>query len=390
VWEQEFLEELNRYIGFTPEHAATLHALLPVVEPAFGGIVDRFYDAIMDNERARSVFTGGSSQIARQKVHLKSWLAAAFGGVYDVDYLKLRARIGRTHVRIRLDQRYMFSAMNLVREGLHRALSESTEWPKTRAAIAHTAIDKICDLELAIMLETYAEDHMQSMRDRERLATLGQIAGFIGHELRNPLAVMETSLHLLRKRLPGDDEHVVRHLGRLSDQVGVSSGIITDLLELARDRPIQRNPVHLRTLIEQTLGDVPLIHTVLVATEVGESLGSAWLDEAQMRLLIINLVGNAAQALSQKEGDRLVTIRATRDGHLLTLAVEDNGPGIAEEVKHRLFEPLTTTHDQGLGLGLALCRRIVEKHEGEIRAHDRESGGARFEVRLPDAFRDGP
>jgi len=390
VWEQEFLEELNRYIGFTAEHAETLQALLPIVEPAFDPIVDRFYDAIMDNPRARSVFTGGAEQIARQKVHLKSWLAAAFGGVYDVDYLKLRARIGRTHVRIRLDQRYMFSAMNLVREGLHRALSESTTWHKAKLELAHHAIDKICDLELAIMLETYAEDHIQSMRDRERLATLGQIAGFIGHELRNPLAVMETSLHLLKKRLPENDEHVVRHLGRLSDQVGVSGAIITDLLELARDRPVDRSPARLRPVIDQAVHDVPMIQSVLVAIEVDESLDPAWVDEAQIRLLVLNLVSNAAQALNRQTGDRLVTVRAVREGHTLCLTVEDNGPGIAEEVKHRLFEPLTTTNEAGLGLGLALCRRIVEKHGGEIRAYNGKDGGARFEVRIPDSFRDGP
>lgn len=390
MWEQAFLEELTRYIGFTAEHAQTLRALLPIVEPAFDPIVDRFYEAIMDNQRARSVFTGGVEQIARQKVHLKSWLAAAFGGVYDVDYLKLRARIGRTHVRIRLDQRYMFSAMNLVREGLHRALSESTSWPETKLALAHHAIDKICDLELAIMLETYAEDHIQSMRDRERLATLGQIAGFIGHELRNPLAVMETSLHLLKKRLPDDDEHVMRHLGRLSDQVGVSGAIITDLLELARDRPIDRSPASLRSLIEQALQDVPMIQSVLVATEIADSLDTVWLDEAQIRLLVLNLVGNAAQALSRQSGDKLVTVRAVREAHALCLMVEDNGPGIAEEVRHRLFEPLATTNQQGLGLGLTLCRRIVEKHGGEIRAYNREQGGARFEVRLPESFRERP
>ncbi len=389
VWEQEFLEELTRYIGFTPDHARTLRALLPVVEPAFEGVVDRFYVAIMENDRARSVFTGGAEQIARQKVHLRNWLKDAFGGVYDVAYLTHRARIGRAHVRIRLDQRYMFSAMNLVREGLHGALSAS-QWAKPDLSLAHAAIDKICDLELAIMLETYAEDHLANMRARERLASLGQVAGFIGHELRNPLAVMETSLHLLKKRVPPGDDHIARHLTRLGDQVSLSGSIITDLLELTRDRPIERSPTALRGMIEETLREAPLVASALVALDLDEAMDPVWIDESQFRLLIVNLVTNAAQAMRASEGERRITLRATREGDRLILTVEDNGPGISDEIRQRLFEPLTTTHDKGLGLGLALCRRIVEKHEGEIRASNRESGGARFEVSLPDCFRAAP
>lgn len=387
MWEQEFIEELIQYVGFTPDHARTLAELLPVVEPAFPLIVDRFYKAIMDNERARSVFSGGDEQIARQKVHLTQWLREAFGGVYDAEYLRKRSRIGRTHVRINLDQRYMFSAMNLVREGLHNALV-GLAWSTERLQTAHSAIDKLCDLELAVMLETYSENHVQRLRDRERLATLGQIAGFIGHELRNPLAVMETSLHLLKKRVPKDDENVVRHLGRLADQVSVSGNIITDLLELARDRAIERDQVSLTNLITDTLADLPLSSAALVAVDVDESLPKVWVDQMQLRLLVNNLVSNAAHALSERPKDKLIAIRGRREGDTLILTVEDNGPGIPEAIRHRLFEPLTTTHEKGLGLGLALCRRIVEKHEGEIRAENRAEGGARFEVRLPRCFKE--
>src|SRR5690606_35834121 len=101
----------------------------------------------------------------------------------------------------------------------------------------------ICDLELAIMLQTYADDHLRRMRDAERLAMLGQLSGFIGHELRNPLAVMETSIHLLKRRLPLGDERAHHHLKRLGEQVDLSTGIISGLLDLARDRPVERTPI---------------------------------------------------------------------------------------------------------------------------------------------------
>ena len=172
VWEQHFLDELSSYIGFSAEHAACLKRAGPHVQPKFNAIVDRFYEAIFASPRVSAVFTGGHAQVERQKALLTTWMTGLFGGVYDADYIRLRARIGRTHVRIRLDQRYMFSAMNLVRCGLHDALAEAALDAAERR-LAHESVDKICDLELAVMLETYAEDHLSRMRDAERLATLG-------------------------------------------------------------------------------------------------------------------------------------------------------------------------------------------------------------------------
>ena len=109
------------------------------------------------------------------------------------------------------------------------------------------------------------------------------------------------------------------------------------------------------------------------------------IDEKQIRRLLVNLITNARQALEGREQGQIV-VRAQREHDKLLLSVEDNGPGVSDEVRYRLFEPLTTTRAKGLGLGLALCRRIAEKHGGEIRALGSALGGARFEVRLAQAF----
>jgi C4-dicarboxylate-specific signal transduction histidine kinase len=110
------------------------------------------------------------------------------------------------------------------------------------------------------------------------------------------------------------------------------------------------------------------------------------LDEKQMRRLLVNLLTNAFQALAERS-DGKVSLSAQREDDKLLWVVEDNGPGIADEVRHRLFEPLATTRAKGLGLGLALCRRIAERHGGDIRAARSQTlGGARFEVRLASAF----
>jgi signal transduction histidine kinase len=389
VWEQQFLDELNAYLGFTPEHALALKSVGPYVAPHFQSIVDRFYDAIFENPRVSAVITGGAAQIERQKTLLRDWLTGLFGGVYDLEYLRLRARIGRTHVRIRLAQRYMFSAMNIVRTGLHRALSEAPLTAPDKR-LAHDSVDKICDLELAIMLETYSEDHLSRMRDSERLATLGQVSGFIGHELRNPLAVMETSVHLLKRRLPIGDEKATQHLNRLREQIELSTRIISDLLALARDRPIERQAIDdFRQLIDGALEEVPKRPGFDLSVELPEDLPAPRVDESQVRRLLVNLLSNAYQALSEHGAPR-VALSAAREGEALLLVVEDNGPGVADELRHRLFEPLATTRAKGLGLGLALCRRIAERHGGDIRALKSQAlGGARFEVRLGAAFETG-
>jgi two-component system sensor histidine kinase HydH len=224
------------------------------------------------------------------------------------------------------------------------------------------------------------------MRDRERLATLGQLAGFVGHELRNPLAVMETSLHLLKKRLPVGDEHAARHAQRLAEQVALSGAIISDLLELARDKPIVRSPVDVELFARRVIDNFSHEEGAHITLEVAEGLPHAQIDEAQLRHLIVNLLANACQALADQDGERRVVLRMARDEDALTLSVQDNGPGIADEIRHRLFEPLASTKAKGLGLGLALCRRIAEKHGGEIRASKSTMGGARFEARLRHAF----
>ena len=370
------LQALLSYIHFSEADAALLRRMGPEVRHHFPRIVDRFYEAIYRTPEALAVFTGGGQQIERQKGRLLGWLEGLVGGVYDDDYYELRARIGRTHVQHNLDQRFMFAAMNIVRRELHAALA-ACRWAEEERAAGDVAIDKICDIELAIMLETYREDSMARIQHSERLATIGQIAASIGHELRNPLAVMQTSMQLIARRV--DDPRVQKHVQKVSDQIALSNAIITDLLELARDRPPELRLIDLAELVRATLPDVPRPERVRVAVALPEGRALVRADASQLRQVIVNLVLNAVQAVGP-EGEVEVTVRVDDDG--VALVVEDSGPGLPSDVLRRLFEPLFTTRSAGTGLGLALCRRILEKHGGTITAGNREQGGARFVVAL--------
>jgi signal transduction histidine kinase len=302
--------------------------------------------------------------------------------VYDDAYFERRARIGRVHVQIELDQRYMFGAMNLVRSGLHAALAKlDIDGDERRRG--HASIDRICDVELAIMLETYRERYVERQRANERLATIGQLAASIGHELRNPLAVMETSIHLLRRKVPERDAQ--RHFERIARQITLSAGIIDDLLALARDRPPRRELVSLAELCEDARRAVPVPANVEIVLDVPSDMPFSWLDRGQFRQVIVNVLSNAVDAITGHDKGSRVCLDARIEDGALVLQVTDDGPGFAPEVRASLFTPLTTTRTTGIGLGLALCARIVEKHGGSIEAHDPEGGGARIVIRVPDA-----
>jgi len=376
---QRLLAELMRYIEFSAEDASLMREMGPLLRPHFPTVVDRFYAAIDRTPGATAVFTGGAEQILRQKIMLRGWLEGLVGGVYDQEYIERRARIGRTHVRIALDQRYMFAGMNIVRVELHAGLDASGDWPQEKTRLAHRAIDRLCDMELAIMLETYREAYITRVKDAERLATIGQVAASIGHELRNPLAVMQTSVQLLARRVP-DDERTAKHLRRLDDQITLCNTIISDLLELARDRAPERSPTDLAAVVHAAALSVPRAPDVTLVLKVDAALPTVAVDPGQFRQLVINLVLNATQAI---EGPGRIELRLYVEGRELVLMVEDSGTGISAEAEARLFEPLFTTRSSGTGLGLALCRRITEKHSGRISAANNPEGGAAFVVRVP-------
>jgi signal transduction histidine kinase len=373
------LDDLMRYIRFTDEDAALMRSLAPVVRPHFARIVERFYEAIDRTPGASAVFTGGPAQIERQKQQLHGWLEGLVGGDYDDAYFERRARIGRTHVRIGLDQQYMFGAMNLIRDGLHTALEEC-DWDAPRKAGAHRAVDRLCDMELAIMLETYREGYIARVQDASRLAAIGQVAASIGHDLRNPLAVIQTSTHQLQRRLTDGDERVQRHLRRVADQTELCSSIISDLLELARDRAPERRPTDLGPVVREAAGSVARRDGVVLALAIADDLPRPAIDATQFRQLVVNLVQNAVEAVGER--GRIVVSLRLGAGEVV-LAVEDDGPGLRPAVLARLFEPLFTTRANGTGLGLALCRRIVEKHGGTITADNRPDGGASFTAAIP-------
>lgn len=369
--------ELKRYVGWDAGHERALQTLRPLAAAHFQRIADAFYERILEHDDARQVLLSGESLVGHLKVKLVAWMERLLTGPWDEEYYELRCRIGRVHVRIGLPQHYMFGAMNVLRDQLNFVTREVYASDEAAVLATRTAVGKILDLELAIMLHTYREDLEAQHARSERLATFGQLIGSIGHELRNPLGVMESSIYILEQRV-GGDEKSSKHTTRLREQVQIANGIVSALLDMIRDKPLARESVQVAVTIASVISSLHVPPSVRVHTSGLEGLPAIVGDPVQVRQLFLNLVQNALQAV---DGDGEVRILGEFDGRLVDIAVEDSGPGVDPETRRRLFEPLITTKASGIGLGLALVKRIAERHGGDVRYVPR-GRGARFVVSL--------
>lgn len=377
---ETLLEELKRYVGFGPADEATLRGLHPIAQPHFERFASVFYDRILTHEQARQVLVGGESSVGRLKVTLVAWMDKLLSGPWDEDYYTMRCRIGRVHVRIGMPQHYMFGAMNVVRQQLETLIDDSFQADPQQLRAAHLSLGKVLDLELAIMLHTYREDLLAQQARVERLSVFGQLVGSIGHELRNPLGVIETSLFILKQRV-GSDERAIKHTNRIGDQLLIANQIISDLLDLIRDKPLTREPVKIESILSAAIGMIQHPPEVRIIVEGVEGLPAVSGDASQLRQVFVNLIDNGVHAASPKGEVRV----AGRVNGFVEVSVQDTGAGIDPAIQRRLFEPLITTKVKGIGLGLALVKRIVERHDGTITSVSTPGEGARFVVKLPKA-----
>ncbi|MBZ4409477.1 histidine kinase [Myxococcus sp. XM-1-1-1] len=386
---ETLFEELKRYVGFGARDELSLVGLHSLAKPHFPRIARVFYDRILEHEGARQALEGGESQVGHLRGTLQVWMDQLLRGPWDEAYFALRCRIGRMHVRISLEQHYMFGAMNVLRQELNAIIDTAFT---TQPQVLHdtrAALGRILDLELAIMLHTYREDLLAQQARTERLATFGQLVGSIGHELRNPLGVIETSLYILRSRQGATvDERTAKHLDRIGEQVGIANHIVSDLLDMIRDRPLQRQEVWLDEVWQEALKAVVRPENVRVSAEGLVSLPAVHGDAGQLRQVFVNLLENAVQALEESGGDFSLH-GSTSDAGQVELVLEDSGPGLSEAIRERLFEPLMTTKARGIGLGLPLVRRILERHGGSITYAPRAGAGARFVLQLPKSPEEG-
>ncbi len=473
--------EIAAYVGFGPADSEALRELLPHANAHLPAIADRFYEAVLSNERAASVLQG-PEQVERLKGTLSKWMLELLEGPHDGVYWARRRRIGHVHVKVGLPNRYVFGAMNVIRQEL-LALAKGSLPPDVLWEVC-LAIQKVTDVELAVMSGAWMEAHeaqelaglqavivenlpvtvlclddqlrvtsasapprgpAQSVRayvedavieaadlsgqlaraldtdrqvslprvetgdgrifritilplhhplarllvhldettdlvavearlkEAEHLATLGSLAANVAHEVRNPLAAISATLQVIVRSFAEDDRRR-SILDKVQQNVHRLDRLVTDLLSYARPVELHTTELDLVTCAQEALAN----SHVQARIRVEEPVETGVADAFYLQQILVNLLQNARDAAGGEAGVELIV------GPGASLRVSDAGPGIAEEVAKKLFEPFVTTKTRGTGLGLAISRKLARGMGAELgldTSHG-ELGGAVFRLSL--------
>jgi signal transduction histidine kinase len=277
------------------------------------------------------------------------------------------------------------------------------------------------ELELRVEERTreLVEAQEQLVR-KERLAVLGQLAGGVSHELRNPLSVISSAIYYLKLVQPDAEEKIKQYHAMIEQETFNAEKIISDLLDFAHIESVDREPVSVPELVGRVLSRFPVPPSVEVRLDFPPDLPMVFADPRQIEQVIGNLTINACQAMpllhsatvvvpqkstgatppagiipparatSPKAGSttgmpegRMLAISARQVKEAVAISVKDTGTGISRENMKKIFEPLFTTKPKGIGLGLAVSKRLVEANDGRIEVESEPGNGSTFTIWLP-------
>jgi signal transduction histidine kinase len=371
--------ELQSYVGWSDGDAERVQALAPLVQADLPALIDDFYAEIERHPDASKVITGGQQQIERLKGTLLRWISELLSGPYDAAYVLRRWRVGYRHVEIGLDQVFTNVALSRLRTGLMAAVCQ--RWPNGQPELVATllSLNKLFDLDLAKIEDAYQSEYMSRLQRSERLAAIGQVAGGVAHEVRNPLNVVKTSAYYLLNARNPTPEKTAEHLQRISHHVAVADGVITALANFAKMPVPTLIPFSVEQCVRETLANHQLPPAIQTELDFAPTLPPALGDAPQVGIVFGNLIRNARDAM--QKGGRL-TIRGVATPEGVEISFSDTGIGIPADKLSHVMEPLYSTKARGLGLGLALSKAILDKHHGTLVAASQLGAGSTFTVRL--------
>jgi PAS domain S-box-containing protein len=235
-------------------------------------------------------------------------------------------------------------------------------------------------------LEELVKERTLELRNAERLATIGETATMVGHDLRNPLQVIIGTLYLARENLnniscPRDEKQKIEKLfTRIGQEIRYIDKIISDLRDYARPTKVELEETNISDVINETLSSLTIPDAIKVSVTISESFPKLMVDPTLMRRVFTNLILNAIQAMPS-EG--LLRIEAFEKGEAVFINVQDTGVGIAKENLPKLFQPLFTTKAKGQGFGLAVCKKLLELHGAKITVESEVGKGSTFTIMVP-------
>jgi len=226
---------------------------------------------------------------------------------------------------------------------------------------------------------TELKQRTKQLEDAERLAAIGQLASAVGHEIRNPLGVIKNSVYFLGLKLKDTDEKVTKHLRIMEKEVNSANLIVGDLLDFARRRPPVLQETDLNKILRTAAIDSLIPENIELVMKLSE-MPQMLLDQEQLRRVFLNIILNAIQAMP--EGGKM-TIQTSRHDDSVRIGFTDTGVGIPKENMPKIFTPLFSTKAKGIGLGLTICKQIVEAHDGNITVKSKVGEGSTFTIELP-------
>ncbi|MDI6725718.1 MAG: response regulator [Smithellaceae bacterium] len=229
-------------------------------------------------------------------------------------------------------------------------------------------------------------ESQESLLRQERLAYLGQLAGEVSHELRNPLATIANAGYYLQTVLDQSDETVREYLGIIISEISRTNRIIRNLLDITRIRSADRAWIRVSPLIAGVIEKNPPPATIEMHIDFPPDAPLVYADGEHIMQIVANIIINAYQAMP--EGGSL-TLRIISENDLLKVVFADTGCGIPQERLEKIFEPLVTFSGKGTGLGLPLARNLAELNGGSLQVESVMGKGSAFVLTLPTAKLDG-
>lgn len=224
----------------------------------------------------------------------------------------------------------------------------------------------------------------KELQMKEKLAAIGQLAGGIAHEIRNPLASISGSVEMLKETTKDLNPENTKLFSIIIKEIDRLNLLITDFLSFVRPEVKRTDKVSLKDLINDIItlikNDKKLADNVEITLDLADVVVKC--DQSKLQQAILNIITNALQAI-QKQTEKKFLCRLSKEGFFVSIEFTDNGPGMSPAVLGRIFEPFYTTKDKGTGLGLAITHRIIEGHEGTIKVFSDEKKGTTFFIRLP-------
>jgi len=262
------------------------------------------------------------------------------------------------------------------------------EWETTLPIASRDEVGQLTESfnkmsESLIQQRDELEKTYRELAQRERMAEIGNFSMMIAHELKNPLGIIKGSIDIISKEgvKPKVRKTMIEYI---QDEVKRLNRLVEDFLSFARPNPAHKSFININQVVNKIVTVVPLPEFnekhIALQVQLAPDVYEVNVDEHQMYQALLNIFSNAVQAIPDR-GEIILKTENRKGGVLIS--VTDTGIGISDEEKEKVFEPFFTKKQRGTGLGLAVVKKIIDNHNGEILIADRDGGGTVFSLWLP-------